>query len=137
MNEPEHNERKPETSLFQISGLVLYALNFARRKTHNADSHHHLNIGLWPRGRVLRPYPLGSGRRGRHRAGDNIVGSPHRLHARLAPLIVDKGAESYSRLPPQNGSEVDRLSSAAGIHAVVPKSKAATHLVAQAEALIA
>ena len=33
--------------------------------------------------------------------------------------------------------EVDRLSSAAGIHAVVPKSKAATHLVAQAEALIA
>jgi hypothetical protein len=33
--------------------------------------------------------------------------------------------------------EVQRLSRAAGIHAVVPKSKAVTHLVAQAETLIA
>jgi hypothetical protein len=30
----------------------------------------------------------GSGRRGRHRAGDNIVDSPHRLHAWLVPLIL-------------------------------------------------
>jgi hypothetical protein len=36
----------------------------------------------------------------RHRAGDNIVDSPHRLHAWLVPLIVDKGAESNSGLPP-------------------------------------
>ena len=36
-----------------------------------------------------------------------------------------------------NGPEVERLSRAAGIHAVVPKSKAATHLIAQAEALVA
>jgi Ferric uptake regulator family len=36
-----------------------------------------------------------------------------------------------------NGPEVDRLSMAAGIHAVVPKSKAATHLIAQAESLVA
>jgi two-component system, NarL family, nitrate/nitrite response regulator NarL len=35
-----------------------------------------------------------------------------------------------------NGPEVDRLSTAAGIHAVVPKSEAATHLVPQAEALV-
>ena len=33
--------------------------------------------------------------------------------------------------------EVQRLSRAAGIHAVVRKSNAATHLVAQAEALVA
>ena len=33
--------------------------------------------------------------------------------------------------------EMQRLSRAAGIHAVVPKSKAVTHLVAQAEALTA
>jgi hypothetical protein len=58
------------------------------RKTDNADTHHHLNIGFWLRRRVLRPYPLGSERRGRHRAGDNIVDSPHRLHAWLVPLIV-------------------------------------------------
>jgi hypothetical protein len=66
----------------------------------NADTHHHLNIGFRPRWRVLRPYPLGSGRRGRHRAGDNIVDSPHRLHARLVPLIVRQPEESNSRLPP-------------------------------------
>src|ERR1017187_8468124 len=36
------------------------------RKTDNADTHHHLNTGFRPRWRVLRPYPLGSGRRGRH-----------------------------------------------------------------------
>jgi two-component system, NarL family, nitrate/nitrite response regulator NarL len=36
-----------------------------------------------------------------------------------------------------DGHEVQQLSRAAGIHAVVPKSKAATDLVAQAEALIA
>jgi hypothetical protein len=35
-----------------------------------------------------------------------------------------------------DGPEVTRLSHEAGIHAVVPKSKAATHLVAQAEALV-
>jgi two-component system, NarL family, nitrate/nitrite response regulator NarL len=35
-----------------------------------------------------------------------------------------------------NGPEVERLSRAAGIHAVVPKSKAVTHLIAQAEALV-
>src|ERR1039458_5675457 len=58
------------------------------RKTDNADTHHHLNTGFRPRWRVLRPYPLGSGRRGRHWAGDNIVDSPHRLHAWLVPLIV-------------------------------------------------
>ena len=33
--------------------------------------------------------------------------------------------------------EVKRLSWAAGIHAIVPKHKAATHLVPQAEALVA
>lgn len=33
--------------------------------------------------------------------------------------------------------EVERLSQAAGIHAVVPKHKATTHLIPQAEALIA
>ena len=33
--------------------------------------------------------------------------------------------------------EVKRLSQAAGIHAIVPKHKATTHLIAQAEALIA
>ena len=36
-----------------------------------------------------------------------------------------------------DGPEVSRLSRAAGIHAVVPKSKAVTHLIAQAEALVA
>ncbi len=36
-----------------------------------------------------------------------------------------------------DGVEVTRLSRAAGIHAVIPKSKASTHLVAQAEALVA
>jgi two-component system, NarL family, nitrate/nitrite response regulator NarL len=35
-----------------------------------------------------------------------------------------------------DGPEVSRLSRAAGIHAVVPKSKAVTHLIAQAEALL-
>ena len=35
-----------------------------------------------------------------------------------------------------DGPEVQRLSREVGIHAVVPKSKAATHLVAQAEALV-
>jgi DNA-binding NarL/FixJ family response regulator len=35
-----------------------------------------------------------------------------------------------------DGPEVVRLSRAAGIHSVVPKSKAGTHLVPQAEALI-
>jgi two-component system, NarL family, nitrate/nitrite response regulator NarL len=35
-----------------------------------------------------------------------------------------------------DGPEVSRLSRAAGIHAVVPKSKAVTHLIAQAEALV-
>ena len=34
-----------------------------------------------------------------------------------------------------DGPEVQRLSRAAGIHAVVPKSKASTHLIAQAESL--
>ena len=69
------------------------------RKTDNADTHHHLNIGFWPRWRVLRPYPLGSGGRGRHRAGDNIVDSPHRLHSWLVPLKVTTGDELRSRLP--------------------------------------
>ena len=36
-----------------------------------------------------------------------------------------------------DGAEVHRLSHAAGIHAVVLKSNAATHLIAQAEALVA
>jgi CheY-like chemotaxis protein len=36
-----------------------------------------------------------------------------------------------------NSPEVDRLSTAAGIQAVVPKSKAATYLIAPAEALVA
>jgi two-component system, NarL family, nitrate/nitrite response regulator NarL len=35
-----------------------------------------------------------------------------------------------------DGPEVQRLSRKAGIHAVVPKSKAATHLVSQAHALL-
>lgn len=35
-----------------------------------------------------------------------------------------------------DGPEVQRLSRTAGIHAVVAKSKAATHLIAQAEALV-
>jgi CheY-like chemotaxis protein len=35
-----------------------------------------------------------------------------------------------------DGPEVQRLSREAGIHAVVPKDKAATHLIAQAEALV-
>src|SRR6202022_1383530 len=69
------------------------------RKTDNANTHHHLNIGFWPRWRVLRPHPLGSGGRGWHRAGNNIVDSPHRLHAWLVPLIVTTGDESKSRLP--------------------------------------
>ena len=70
------------------------------RKTDNADTHHHLSTGFRPRWRVLRPYPLGSGRRGRHWAGDNIVDSPHRLHAWLVPLIVmTTGDESKSRVP--------------------------------------
>ena len=34
-----------------------------------------------------------------------------------------------------DGPEVQRLSRAAGIHAVIPKSNAVTHLIAQAEAL--
>lgn len=54
----------------------------------NADTHHHLNSGFWPRWRVLRPYPLGPERRSRHRSGDNIVDSPHRLHAWLVPLTI-------------------------------------------------
>jgi two-component system nitrate/nitrite response regulator NarL len=33
--------------------------------------------------------------------------------------------------------EVERLAQAAGIHAVVPKHKATTHLIPQAEALVA
>jgi two-component system nitrate/nitrite response regulator NarL len=33
--------------------------------------------------------------------------------------------------------EVEQLSRAAGIHAIVPKHKAATHLILQAEALVA
>src|ERR1019366_9383544 len=71
------------------------------RKTDNADTHHHLNTGVRPRWRVLRPYPLGSERRGRHSAGDNIVDSPHRLHAWLVPLIVwPTGDESKSRVQP-------------------------------------
>ena len=36
-----------------------------------------------------------------------------------------------------DGPEVQQLSRSAGIHAVVPKNKAATHLVAQAEVLVA
>jgi DNA-binding NarL/FixJ family response regulator len=36
-----------------------------------------------------------------------------------------------------DGREVQRLSPAAGIHAVVQKSNAATHLIAQAKALVA
>ena len=36
-----------------------------------------------------------------------------------------------------DGPEVQQLSRAASIHAVVPKNKAATHLVAQAEVLVA
>ena len=36
-----------------------------------------------------------------------------------------------------DGPEVQQLSRTAGIHAVVPKSKAATHLVTQAEVLVA
>jgi two-component system nitrate/nitrite response regulator NarL len=35
-----------------------------------------------------------------------------------------------------NGPEVERLSRAAGIHAVVLKSEASTHLIAQAETLV-
>ena len=35
-----------------------------------------------------------------------------------------------------DGPEVQRLSRAAGIHAVVPKSKASTHLIPQAESLV-
>lgn len=35
-----------------------------------------------------------------------------------------------------DGPEVDRLSRAVGIHAVVPKSKASTHLIPQAEVLM-
>src|ERR1035437_7294173 len=58
------------------------------RKTDSAYTHQHLTTGVRPRWRVLRPYPMGSGRRGRHWAGDNIVDSPHRLHAWLVPLIV-------------------------------------------------
>ena len=39
-------------------------------------------------------------------------------------------------LTAHDGPEVDRLSHSAGINAVVPKSKASTHLIPQAEALI-
>jgi DNA-binding NarL/FixJ family response regulator len=35
-----------------------------------------------------------------------------------------------------NGPEMERLSRGVGIHAVVPKHKASTHLIAQAQALV-
>ena len=55
-----------------------------------------------------------------------------------APLLIKSLPNVWLILfTAHNGPEVDRLSTAAGIHAVVPKSKAATHLVAQAEALVA
>jgi two-component system, NarL family, nitrate/nitrite response regulator NarL len=55
-----------------------------------------------------------------------------------APLLIKSLPNVWLiLLTAHNGPEVDRLSTAAGIHAVVPKSKAATPLVAQAEALVA
>lgn len=55
-----------------------------------------------------------------------------------APLLINILPHVWLILfTAHNGPEVDRLSREAGIHAVVPKSKAATHLIAQAEALVA
>jgi two-component system, NarL family, nitrate/nitrite response regulator NarL len=55
-----------------------------------------------------------------------------------APLLINILPHVWLILfTAHNGPEVDRLSRQAGIHAVVPKSKASTHLIAQAEALVA
>jgi two-component system nitrate/nitrite response regulator NarL len=54
-----------------------------------------------------------------------------------APLLLKSLPEVWLILfTSYDGPEVSRLSRAAGIHAVVPKSKAVTHLIAQAEALV-
>jgi len=55
-----------------------------------------------------------------------------------APLLIKVLPEVWIILfTSHNLPEVERLSRAAGIHAIVPKQKAATHLIAQAEVLFA
>jgi DNA-binding NarL/FixJ family response regulator len=55
-----------------------------------------------------------------------------------APLLIKIIPGAFLILLTSHAApEVERLSQAAGIHAVVPKHKASTHLVAQAEALVA
>ena len=55
-----------------------------------------------------------------------------------APLLIKILPEVWIILfTSHNLPEVERLSRAAGIHAIVPKHKAATHLIAQAEVLFA
>jgi DNA-binding NarL/FixJ family response regulator len=55
-----------------------------------------------------------------------------------APLLIKILPDVWLILfTAHDGPEVSRLAYSAGIHAVIPKSKAATHLIAQAEALTA
>jgi DNA-binding NarL/FixJ family response regulator len=55
-----------------------------------------------------------------------------------APLLIQVLPEVWLILfTAHDGAEVRRLSRAAGIHAVVPKDRPSTHLIAQAEALVA
>ena len=54
-----------------------------------------------------------------------------------APLLINVLPRVWLILfTAHDGADVQQLSRAAGIHAVVPKSKAVTHLIAQAEALV-
>lgn len=54
-----------------------------------------------------------------------------------APLLIKILPDVWLILfTAHDGPEVQRLSRAAGIHAVVQKSSASTHLIAQAEALV-
>jgi two-component system, NarL family, nitrate/nitrite response regulator NarL len=55
-----------------------------------------------------------------------------------APLLIKILPDVWLILfTAHDGPEVQRLSRVAGIHSVVPKNKAVTHLIAQAEALVA
>jgi two-component system nitrate/nitrite response regulator NarL len=54
-----------------------------------------------------------------------------------APLLIKSLPKVWLILTAHDGPGILELSQAAGIHAVVPKSKAVTHLISQAEELIA
>ena len=54
-----------------------------------------------------------------------------------ANRVVDLACEAVGGSSYRRGTELERLSRAAGIHAIVPKDKAATHLIRQAEVLVA